>query len=130
MSVPYWLNEDGDYWVDAEKTPDPLEAAASIWFAAEALDESMDGNEGQMWLVGRTTQSLKDCPMDHNCDDFCECSDEEDDCRCECHCDNHDDTPCVPEVEHDVWHFTSYPTEGARRLTDSDIYHKVESPNE
>jgi hypothetical protein len=37
MTVPYWLNEDGDYWVDAEKTPDPIEAASSIWFAAEEI---------------------------------------------------------------------------------------------
>jgi hypothetical protein len=121
MTVPYWLNEDGDFWVDAEKTPDPIEAAGEIWSEAEALDESMDGNEGQMWLVGRKKVWLKDCPMDHSCEGFIPEEDTD-----VCHCDNHEDTPCVPEVQHDVWHFTTYPVEGARRLTDSDIYHTRE----
>jgi hypothetical protein len=119
MKVPYWLDEDGDYWVDAEKTPDPIEAAGMVWFAAEALDESDDGNAGQMWLVGRTTQWLKDCPMDHDCDYVRE---EDTDA---CYCDNHEETPCVPEVERDVWHLTTYPVEGARHLTDSDIFHSA-----
>jgi hypothetical protein len=77
-----------------------------------------------MWLVGRTKQWLKDCPIDHDCDYFRDEPDEE------CHCDNHQDTPCVPEVQHDVWHFTTYPVEGARRLTDSDIYHATHDPTD
>ena len=117
MSVAYWLNEEGDFWVDAETTPDPIEAAGTIWSKAEALDESPDGNEGQMWLVGRKKMWLKDCQVDHDCD-YSRAEDAE-----ACHCDNHQDTPCVPEVQCDVWHLTTYPVEGARRLTDSDIFH-------
>ena len=110
MTVEYWLNEDGDYWVDAEATPDPIEAASIIWETA-SYDNDREG-DGQLWLVGRGKRWLKDCAVDHQCDE-----DEE------CRCDTHVDEPCTPQHEVDAWHFASYPVEGARHITDSDIYH-------
>jgi hypothetical protein len=87
VSVPFWLNDDGDYWVDALEHPDPNEAEG-------VLDCTIREDE-VLHLEGRTKTWLKDCDVDHQCD-------EDEDCRC----DTHENEPCTPGRVMDVWHFT------------------------
>jgi hypothetical protein len=85
---PFWLNDDGLFWISAERFPDARKAGEAL------MDEASYSMSDDDSLVceGRKTVWLRDCPLDD----------------CEGHHDEATgrDLDC-PEFLRDVWEFTS-----------------------